>query len=198
MVGKSFHPLVAVLALLMILAFPSPFASAEGEEDFQEPTTYLMIGDRRFVGMQTTATADPNVFWLDQVGAGSDLYFQYQELVENCDRDTVIVYNLGVNDLNAQQAITALNALSSLGFRHVWFSTLGPVNEEIGASYGYTITNEQIIQFNEQVAANVPANVGVVDSFYYLWYNGFNTLDGIHYDGPTYSSWYRYLMSSVF
>ena len=170
MVGKSFHPLVAVLALLMILAFPSPFASAEGEEDFQEPTTYLMIGD----------------------------HFQYQELVENCDRDTVIVYNLGVNDLNAQQAITALNALSSLGFRHVWFSTLGPVNEEIGASYGYTITNEQIIQFNEQVAANVPANVGVVDSFYYLWYNGFNTLDGIHYDGPTYSSWYRYLMSSVF
>lgn len=198
MVGKSFHPLVAVLALLMILAFPSPFASAEGEEDSQEPTTYLMIGDRRFVGMQTTVTADPNVFWLDQVGAGSDLYFQYQELVENCDRDTVIVYNLGVNDLNAQQAITALNALSSLGFRHVWFSTLGPVNEEIGASYGYTITNEQIIQFNEQVAANVPANVGVVDSFYYLWYNGFNTLDGIHYDGPTYSSWYRYLMSSVF
>lgn len=185
MVGKSFHPLVAVLALLMILAFPSPFASAEGEEDFQEPTTYLMIGDRRFVGMQTTVTADPNVFWLDQVGAGSD-------------RDTVIVYNLGVNDLNAQQAITALNALLSLGFRHVWFSTLGPVNEEIGASYGYTITNEQIIQFNDQVAANVPANVGVVDSFYYLWYNGFNTLDGIHYDGPTYSSWYRYLMSSVF
>lgn len=148
--------------------------------------------------MQTTITADPNVFWLDQVGAGSDLYFQYQELVENCDRDTVIVYNLGVNDLNAQQAITALNALSSLGFRHVWFSTLGPVNEEIGNSYGYTISNEQIIQFNEQVAANAPANVGVVDSFYYIWYNGFSTLDGIHYDGPTYSSWYRYLMSSVF
>lgn len=160
--------------------------------------TYLFIGDSRFVGMQDIVGSNGNVYWIDRVGAGSELYFEYQEALQNCDRNVVVIYNLGVNDLNADLAVQALTDLSNLGFRHVWFSTVGPVNEEVASSYGYTITNDQIVQFNEQVVANLPSAIGVVDSFYHLWYNGFTATDGLHYDGDTYAEWYGFLLTQTF
>lgn len=191
----------------------SGFASAEASEDasaqepprkeqeplaaeFYIPSDYVMIGDSRFVGMQSALPDYEGFVWIDRVGAGNSLFFEHQDDILSLDRDATVIYALGVNDLDPSGCVEALSALVENGFRHVWFVTTAPVDDEKAASYGYTVTNDRIARFNDAVLKNLPQGVGVIDAYSYLLSRGISTMDGLHYEPETYQDWFWYMMSA--
>jgi len=187
------------VALLVLALFAVSFAGNPKNAIASPNQTYLMIGDSRFVGMQEAVGDTENVYWIDRVGAGNGLFFEYADQIDaSCDRNAVIIYALGVNDLDASRCIDALNSLVSMGFTHVWFSTVAPVDEGLASTYGYTVTNEQIAWFNYEVASNLPYGVGIIDSYSYLAGRGIETDDGLHYHASTYLDWFTFLTSQAY
>lgn len=176
---------------------PAEFQEAlPPEEDAAISSRYIMIGDSRFVGMQSALPAYDGFTWIDRVGAGNSLFFERQDDILSLDRDATVIYALGVNDLDPSRCIEALSTLVENGFRHVWFSTTAPVDEDKAASYGYAVTNERIAGYNDAVLQNLPQGVGVIDAYSYLLSRGIHTRDGLHYEDDTYKDWFWYMMSA--
>ena len=48
-------------------------------------SNYVMIGDSRFVGMQAAIPDYAGFTWIDRVGAGSSLFFEYQDDILSLD-----------------------------------------------------------------------------------------------------------------
>lgn len=161
------------------------------------PYHYCFIGDSRFVGMQQMADTDEDILWIAEVGAGAGWYWDNHYIVSELDRDTVIIYELGVNDLDAGACIKALQDLENIGFRHIYFTSVTPVDEAKCAQYGYTVRNYQIEEFNQIVRKNLPYNVASMDSYEYLLAMGFGTEDGVHYTGYTYQTWLYNILNSL-
>lgn len=159
-------------------------------------SNYVMIGDSRFVGMQAAIPDYAGFTWIDRVGAGSSLFFEYQDDILSLDRNATVIYALGVNDLDPSGCVEALSALVENGFRHVWFVTTAPVDDDKAASYGYAVTNERIAGYNDAVLQNLPQGIGVIDAYSYLLSRGISTMDGLHYESETYRDWFWYMMSA--
>lgn len=159
---------------------------------------FCMIGDSRFVGMQSAIGAMDDVEWIDRVGAGNGFFFENADQIANLDRDTIIIYNLGINDLDSSRCIEALNTLNSMGFQHIWFATVPPVDETLAADFGYTITNDQINWYNYLVISNLPLGIGVIDSYSYLADRGIESDDGVHYRESAYLDWLAYLINNAY
>lgn len=181
---------------------PGKLAPAETQEtpplteDAVAASNYVMIGDSRFVGMQSALPDYEGFVWIDRVGAGNSLFFEHQDDILSLDRDATVIYALGVNDLDPSGCVEALSALVENGFRHVWFVTTTPVDDEKAASYGYAVTNDRIARFNDAVLKNLPQGVGVIDAYSYLLSRGISTMDGLHYEPETYQDWFWYMMSA--
>lgn len=160
------------------------------------PYTYCFIGDSRFIGMQQTVDIDENIIWIAKNGAGNDWYWENRDYIAGLNRNTIIIYELGINDLDAIGCLTALKDLVDMGFKYIYFTSITPVDEVKEVEYGYTVTNANIEEFNQIVRENIPYNVVPIDSYEYLRYIGIDTMDGIHYTGYTYSHWmYNILVS---
>lgn len=201
MKGKKFIQSIWAVMLLAAAMFTSFLAGGQTAEAAQEAVPaehFCLIGDSRFVGMQSAVGAMDDVDWIDRVGAGNGFFFENAEQIDALDRDTIIVYNLGVNDLDASGGVKALNALKSMGFEHIWFATVPPVDEARATEYGYTITNNQITWYNYIVTSSLPSGVGVIDSYNYLAGRGIESDDGLHYRDSTYLDWFAYIVNNAY
>lgn len=158
--------------------------------------SYCFIGDSRFVGMKAAISTNENITFIAKTSEGNDYYNNNTSTIYNLDKNTVIVYELGVNDLNSSACIKNLNDLVSKGFKNVYFVTVTPVNEEKEKEYGYTRINSQIENYNSIVINNLPTGVKVIDSYNYLKSNGIDTTDGLHYTNDTYKKWFDQIFSS--
>lgn len=175
---------------------PTAPAIPKVEQQKQEkiPSRYLFIGDSRFVGMQNTISTEKDITWIDRVGARHGFYWENHDAIASFDKNAVVVYALGVNDLDSGACLEALQDLVNLGFKKIYFSTTTPINEERAHSYGYTLTNAQIEGFNYEVTSSLPNGVKVIDAYSYLSNIGIESDDGLHYRGSTYEAWINYLM----
>ncbi len=189
---------VVLLTVAMFTSFLACGQTAEAAQEAVPSEHFCLIGDSRFVGMQSAIGAMDGVEWIDRVGAGNGFFFENTDQLENLDRDTIIIYNLGVNDLDSSRCIEALNTLNSMGFKHIWFATVPPVDEERAADYGYTITNNQIAWYNYIVTPSLPPGVGVIDSYNYLAGRGIESDDGLHYRDSTYLDWFAYIVNNAY
>lgn len=196
---KIFQGSRAVLLLVMILTVAFFSGGQEAATAQAAPSEHFcMIGDSRFVGMQSAIGAMDDVEWIDRVGAGNGFFFENADQIANLDRDTIIIYNLGINDLDSSRCIEALNTLNSMGFQHIWFATVPPVDETLAADFGYTITNDQINWYNYLVISNLPLGIGVIDSYSYLADRGIESDDGVHYRESAYLDWLAYLINNAY
>ena len=57
---------------------------------------YLFIGDSRFVGMEQSIHTDKDIVWINKVGARHDCYWDNHDIIASMDKNTVVVYELGV------------------------------------------------------------------------------------------------------
>ena len=163
----------------------------------EKSNSYLFIGDSRFVGMEKAISTDKQITWIDKVGARHDFYWQNRDRIASMDKNTVVVYELGVNDLNSNACIHALNDLASFGFKKIYFLTTTPINEEKTFANGYSVTNNQIALFNNQVVSMLPNIVQYIDTYRYLSNNGIETIDGLHYKNVTYQMWFNFIVENA-
>lgn len=163
----------------------------------EKSNSYLFIGDSRFVGMEKAISTDKQITWIDKVGARHDFYWQNRDRIASMDKNTVVVYELGVNDLNSNACIHALNDLASFGFKKIYFLTTTPINEGKTFANGYSVTNNQIASFNNQVVSMLPNTVQYIDTYRYLSNNGIETIDGLHYKNVTYKMWFNFIVENA-
>ena len=158
-------------------------------------SNYCFIGDSRFVGMRQTVSTDENIIWMAEIGADQSWYWTNRGSITDLDRSTIIVYELGVNDLDSTRCLEALNDLQELGFTLIYFTSVTPVDEYMISKYGYTRTNSEIEKFNEEVRNDLPSNVDTMYCYEYLVQSGIETEDGLHYESRTYHDWFNNIMN---
>ena len=75
----------------------------------------------------------------------------------------------------------------------VYFASVGPVGEN---EYGKR--NWAVEYFNNQLNNRLDARIGRLNLYVFLTGSGYITqADGLHYDGATYASMFRFLMQSI-
>ena len=158
--------------------------------------TVCMIGDSRFHGMHQAVGDDDNVIWITKGGVGHDWYWQNKSTIQELDRDTVIIYELGVNSIDPRNGIKAINDLHELGFTNIYALSIGPVDEEKESHHGYHITDEKIHEYNEYLSTHLPYGVKYFDIYTPLC-ESMVTYDGLHYDDDTYILWYDIIINEI-
>ena len=158
--------------------------------------SHCFIGDSRFVGMKNSVE-DYGVLWIAQVGAGNSWYWTQRDEIAGLGRDTIIVYNLGVNDMDPYECVSILEDIVNLGFTRVYMVSVTPVDEIVEHEYGYTRTNREIDEYNLFVYQNMPSRVKVIDANVFLTNSGFDTEDGLHYTRGTYKNLYWYIVDNT-
>lgn len=182
---------VCILLVVVIMSLGSVCFAAT-------PYTYCFIGDSRFVGMKQSVETDEDIIWIAQSGASQDWYWENRDFIEHLNKNnTIIVYELGVNDLDVQGCLEALKDLENLGFKHIYFTSVTPVDEVKESQYGYSVTNANIEAFNQAVRENMPYSVASMDSYEYLSQMGVDTMDGVHYTSYTYKIWLDNILASL-
>ena len=187
--NKKIFRVMFLSCMMFLTLMTSCFASS--------PYTYCFIGDSRFVGMKEYVETDENIIWIARNSANQGWYWENRDYIATLDRNTVMVYELGVNDFNVEGCLDALKDLENLGFKHIYFTSVTPVDEYKEAQYGYSVTNSRIEAFNSAIANNLPYSVAMMDSYDYLNAMGFDTMDGVHYTGYTYKIWLDNILGSL-
>ena len=172
----------------------------KNSEHQEVPHTYLIVGDSRMVGMRNAlsqADSKDSCAFLAKEGEGLK-WLQDSALLELKETlkktpDTVVVFNLGVNDLsNVDNYITLYKELFAI-YRdsHFYIMSVNPVNDELceGAS------NDEIKAFNHAIQDAFPDNY--LDCYSYLVSDGFTTIDGLHYAQETSLDIHRFLVRTL-
>lgn len=167
-------------------------------ENFVKESNYnkfIFFGDSRFVGMQIFASADDS--FVANVGMGYDYLIQNLDNIENNYTDkSVIIVEFGINDLyNINKYIDKINELSEK--YNICYLTIYPIDENKAKNNGYSITNYDIDNFNEELKNGLNENISIIDTNNYLKTIGYNTIDGIHYDDDTYKIIYDYIKNNI-
>ena len=160
-------------------------------------TGNIIIGDSRIVNidrMYGVNTTPDNVFVFAQNGAGFN-YFENTALpaakrFEKAHPEIKkwrYVICLGVNDLgNADKYACKLSVLSV--DRDVYFMSVNPVtpNPDI---IDFQVVNLKISEFNG-IIKEMPG-IRYIDTYSYLMTNGFETVDGVHFNAETSATIYN-------
>lgn len=154
----------------------------------------LFIGDSRFVGMEKF---NENDFFKAEVGEGySFMVESFPLLTDRYQKNNCIVIGLGVNDLfNVEKYINYINDLA--GKFNICVITVGPVEEIKYGDFGYTVTNVQIEEFNDLLKNKLNKNIKLLDINQFLACDGYNTIDGLHYDDETYEKIYQHIKKNL-
>ena len=156
----------------------------------------IMVGDSRFVGMHNAVGGQAS--WIAKVGMGLSWLKSTAapKLKKMKVSGKAVVFNLGVNDLSESSGyISFLNTLGSLlraKGASVYFMTVNPIDDKTAAKNGYSVRNKSVISFNRKLVAGL-SGFGIIDSYDYLVFLTFQTVDGIHYAASTYRSIYNYM-----
>lgn len=162
------------------------------EDSIAEPdTSYVFIGDSRFVGMDRAVGSTDEHYWIAEVGAGHDWLInealpQLDSIADsNPDVDLTVVICLGVNDVyNIYKYIETYKELEST--YRLCVVSVNPVS-----AVSEYVNNDDIDRFNERLQ-DVEWDI-YIDSNNYLMSTGYSTIDGVHYTFDTYRKIYDYI-----
>lgn len=163
----------------------------------------IMVGDSRFVGM--SASVSNSSTWLAKVSMGLSWLKEtaapklLKRKKSNID-GWAVVFNLGVNDLgNVNNYISYMNALGEQLREKgatVYFMTVNPIDDKTAKKKGYEVRNASVISFDKKMAAGL-RGFGIIDTYDELVFEGFSTVDGVHYTADTYRKIYSYMYSCI-
>lgn len=156
----------------------------------------MFVGDSRTMQM-LAATQDAQYTWIGESTRG------YEWLVnigiplidEKAQSGSRIVLQLGVNDLSRPVEFAALLNQKAMEWEsrgaHLYVVSVNPIDAH------QTLTNEAVIQFNTILKQYILPQITYLDTYSYLKTNGYQTLDGIHYDQTTYRKIFDYILYSL-
>ncbi len=204
--------IMCIMAVLLVLIITIPFAFADTKEGIRKDTIKInqptvtttnkeeekeetkteykniyFLGDSRSVGM-SYIDENKNHFYTAKVGEGYKYFSEnYKSVIQKSTKDDAIIINFGVNDLgNAEKYIELINKMATETKSDIYFLTVNPVDEEKEASHGYKVKNSDIDSFNKKLKDGLSSKVTIIDSNSILKKEGFDTVDGVHYDNNTY------------
>ncbi|WP_294751892.1 dockerin type I domain-containing protein [uncultured Ruminococcus sp.] len=147
------------------------------------------IGDSRTVGLSYNVAID----YLGEVGIGIALLSRNYESITQI-RNKTIIFNLGVNDLhNSRAYLNWYNSLPDefLDNNKVIVLSVNP------CSGSYARLNSGIEEFNNIVRDGLDSRITFLDSYSFLNWNSFATVDGLHYTSGTYIDIYNFVNDSI-
>ena len=153
-----------------------------------EYAEWFWVGDSRTVGMARGIDID----YIGKVGAGISLFRNnYDQICQI--RDKTVIINLGVNDLDSGAYLRLYNGLPDefLENNKVIVLAVNPCD----GSYQYL--NSRIEAFNSAMADGLDSRITFLDSYTFLVWNGFATVDGLHYTNNTYVDIYNFVFDSL-
>ena len=163
----------------------------------------IMVGDSRFVGMSASisnsstwiAKISMGLSWLQETAAPKLL----KRKPANID-GWAVVFNLGVNDLgNVNNYMSYMNGLGEelrAKGATVYFMTVNPIDDKTAKKKGYQVRNASVIDFNKKMVAGL-RGFGIIDTYDELVFDGFSTVDGVHYTADTYRKIYSYMYKYI-
>lgn len=185
-------------------------ASAEKTHKFKR---IIFYGDSRFammkndiVGMIWQGTIKKSEFpkisesdFVAKIDAHYDWMRDHQEDVfKKYGEDTLILIEFGVNDLHmVDKYIAFANELIDAGY-NVGYLTIMPVVEDKALKYGYSLSNKNIIKFNDKLKTDLNPRAVILDAYDYLMQTGFETIDGLHFKKETTEiELYKFIVNSL-
>lgn len=159
---------------------------------------YVFVGDSRYVGMSAYEEEEDTFIAKNNMGYAY-LEEQMELIKESCDENTALIIGLGVNDLkySRQKYIDTINEMAQDMDCHIFYMLVNPVDEQEEAEHGYEVENEVIDEFNSVMQEELSSDVTIIDTNSYLYEEGFETVDGLHYDRSTYKLIYDYIKECV-
>lgn len=159
------------------------------------PAGVLFIGDSRCVQMRE-AVAGGGCSWICQNGARYEWFAD--TAIPQADpmvgKGTKVVICMGVNDTGDVGKYAALTNAKAAEWAargaKVYYVSVNPVSEN-----PYTST-EQVDNFNASIVGQL-FGVKWIDTNTYLKGVGYNLVDGLHYDGPTYFKIFSGIISGL-
>lgn len=157
-------------------------------EEKEDNKDIIFVGDSRVVGM---ASMVGGYYYIAKTSQGYD-WLVNTALAETESAmaeypDAPVVFCLGVNDLGDVDAYIDCyqDFMDQYPEKDIYFLSVTPVDNELAASDGYSVQNDQIVAFNDALQEAFPDQY--LDLYYYMQVNGFLATDGVHYDGNTYA-----------
>lgn len=157
------------------------------------------IGDSRMVGQQI---GNPNSIYVCEGGQAYPWLMkeETQTKIElAAEYSDIFVFNLGVNGFYDPKLY--MNYLMDFCTRHpdkmMIYMSVNPVDDEKAQQYGYTVSDNDVQNYNAQLLDSLPENVLWLDTYTLLTTYGFDTFDGIHYTNQTYRDIYDYTMYCI-
>ena len=153
------------------------------------------MGDSRTEGL----AASIGIEYLAAGGKGLSWCKENMPEIYNYKNYNVMI-NFGINDIgNVNSYIDYYNNLPEDFVRNnqIFIISVNPVNETIAENVGYTIKNNMIKLFNEEIQKNLQNKIYFIDTYTYLQNEGFDTNDGVHYSNATYVKLYNYIRNQI-
>lgn len=165
------------------------------DPDPNPATATIFVGDSRTVGMCNAVSLKTDEQCKAEVSMGLDWFKGTAKpyvdgiLSSNPNTKYNIIINLGVNDLgNKSNYVSTYNNLVSAWSKHnIIIVSVTPVDEVKEKSYGYTVKNATIEDFNSTVKSGINSPIKYCNIYSSITYS---TSDGVHYDNSTYQKIY--------
>ena len=154
----------------------------ETPDDEEELTT------AKYAGIKTTATGSFPQNKIIMVG--DSRFVGMSASVSNSS-----TWHLG----NVNNYISYMNALGEQLREKgatVYFMTVNPIDDKTAKKKGYEVRNASVISFDKKMAAGL-RGFGIIDTYDELVFEGFSTVDGVHYTADTYRKIYSYMYSCI-
>lgn len=194
---KDFHNLA--LTNNAVMASSSAGSRNCSAEEIGKKIIY--VGDSRTVMLKDALKdIDTTKEFIGQVSAGyswlstsaiSDLETKIRD-----NNSALVVFNFGVNDLyNVDNYINFYkNLFEKYPDTKFYIMSVNPVDEAKTSQNGYTVTNQQIEEFNKKISDAFPSQY--INSYNNIKSN-FETSDGLHYNDETSKKIHEYVSSSI-
>lgn len=177
---------------------PTPVQTQHSDKT-NENEKYIFVGDSRFVQMSSCAEADDT--FIAENGVGYKFLSNHMdEIISMSDENTKIVIGLGVNDVlsGTKKYKELLLSLNSQTNAQVYYMLINPVDDELCASSGYSVTNEVIDDFNINMQGDlIGSGIKIIDVNSYLKVVGYSSRDGLHYTSDTSRVIYNYIKEQL-
>ncbi|MBQ9232821.1 MAG: SGNH/GDSL hydrolase family protein [Lachnospiraceae bacterium] len=160
---------------------------------------YIFVGDSRYVQMKSCAEDDDTFIAENGVGY-KFLSSHMDEIVSMSDENTKIVIGLGVNDVlsGTKKYKELLLDLRGRTNAQIYYMLINPVDDELCANNGYSVTNEVIDNFNINIQNDLwGSGIKIIDVNSYLKIIGYSSRDGLHYSADTTQNIYIYIKEQL-
>lgn len=168
---------------------------AEPEQQQEVYDNWIWVGDSRTVGM----AGNVGITYLAKSAEGLDWFTTVAHELYDLEGYNIVL-NFGINDYwNVLNYANFYNNMPEKVFEknRVFFMSVNPVDEVKQVSYGYGSSNATLEWFNATLRSNLRSEIEYIDTYTYLQETGFDTIDGIHYEGNTNVKIYNYVVDTV-